>query len=171
MRPVLMNAASLPPIVAERAQDAKAVEALIEGAFGPGRLAKAAERLREGSGLLRDLSVVALDQGEVVGCARLWPIHVGERPAILLGPFAVAPAWRGRGLGAALVEAACAKAREAGHALVLLVGDAAYFGKLGFRPVDHHAVAMPGPVDTRRVLALALKDGAAGGLAGKVVAG
>lgn len=171
MRPVLMNAASLPPIIAERVEDARAVETLIEQAFGPGRLAKAAERLREGSGLLRDLSVVALDEGAVVGCARMWPIHVGSRPAILLGPFAVAPAWRAKGLGAALVEAACERARDAGHSLVMLVGDAAYFEKLGFKPVDTQAVAMPGPVDMRRVLVLALTDAAAEGLAGRVAAG
>ena len=39
----------LPPIDAERPEDFDAVEALIDAAFGPGRYAKSAERLREGN--------------------------------------------------------------------------------------------------------------------------
>jgi len=158
----------LAQITAEEPGEAPAVEALIDLAFGPGRFAKTAERLREGNHRLPDLSVVARDGGAIVGCARMWPIHIGERPAVLLGPFAVAPEWRNRRLGAALVEDACRRAREAGHALVLLVGDAPYFAKTGFVQVDPAKVAMPGPVDMRRVLVRALKPGATDGLEGLV---
>ena len=114
---------------------------------------------------------MAVDDGLVVGCARMWPIHVDETPALLLGPFAVAPDWRSKGLGAALIAACCEAAQTAGHSLVLLVGDAPYFDKLGFAPVDRHAVSLPGPVDLRRVLVRALKPGAADGLSGAVTAG
>ena len=162
---------TLPPITPEQAGDAAEVDALIEAAFGPGRLAKAAERLREGNSPVEGLSVVARENGRVVGCARMWPVSVGERPAILLGPFAVDTAWRSRGLGAALVEAACARTKAAGHGLVILVGDAPFFGRLGFQPVPTNSVSLPGPVDMRRVMALALSQGAADGLAGSVTAG
>ena len=54
---------------------------------------------------------------------------------------------------------------------MLLVGDAPYFGKLGFAPVDRGAISLPGPVDMRRVLVCALKPGAADELAGEVTAG
>lgn len=161
----------LPPLVPERPVDGPAVEALIEAAFGPGRYVKTAERLREGNHPLLDLSVVALEDGAVVGCARIWPVHVGKTPALLLGPFAVTHAWRGNGLGAGLIEEACRLAAEAGHGIMLLVGDAAYFKRVGFEPVDPAAVVMPGPVDMRRVLARALKPGATDGLAGAVKLG
>jgi predicted N-acetyltransferase YhbS len=166
-----MTETALPPITPERSDQSADVDALIEVAFGPGRYAKAAERLRESNALLRDLSVVAFDNGHAVGCARIWPIHIGATPALLLGPFAVSHAWRGKGLGRALVMAACALAKTAGHGLVLLVGDAAYFERCGFKPVTPGSIHMPGPVDMRRVLILGLKPGAEDGLAGEVTPG
>lgn len=160
----------IPPLVAERREDGPAVDALIERAFGPGRYAKAAERLREGHRPLLELSVVAWADEAPIGCARLWPVAIGEAPALLLGPFAVDGAHRGRGLGPALIRRACQGAAAAGHGLVLLVGDEAYFSATGFAAAPARRVAMPGPVDQRRVLVRALTPGAADDLAGPVTA-
>lgn len=162
----LATAQSLPPIVTERPDDAPLVEALVLRAFGPGRFAKAAERLREGRAPLLELSFVAWDGGRLVGCARQWAARVGGTPAIFFGPIAVDPAYRSQGLGAALTERACDAAASAGHALIVLVGDMPFFGPLGFAPAPK--VTMPGPVDQRRVLARALQPGAADALEGLV---
>jgi predicted N-acetyltransferase YhbS len=159
---------SPPPLAAERPEDAAAVERLVLRAFGPGRFAKAAERLREGRAPQLDLSVVAWDGAEVVGSVRLWTVRVGETPAIFLGPIAVEMDYRSHGLGAALIEWACAAAAKAGHALIVLVGDMPLFGPHGFAPAPD--VVMPGPVDQHRVLACALKPGADAALGGLVVA-
>jgi predicted N-acetyltransferase YhbS len=153
----LAPAPSLPPLALERPQDDAAVEGLVLAAFGPGRFAKAAERLREGRRPLLGLSFVAWENGRIVGCVRQWAVKVGETPAIMLGPFAVEPGYRSQGLGAALIEQACDAAADAGHAWIVLVGDAPYFGPLGF--VVAPRVRMPGPVDPRRVLVRALKPG------------
>lgn len=141
----------------EELRDAEAIAALVERAFGPGRYAKAAERLREGNTPRRELSFVAEAGGKLVGSVRLWPVSVGGQPAILLGPIAVADEHRGAGLGQQLVERACEAAKAAGCAAVLLVGDAPWFERMGFVRAPH--VAMPGPVDQRRVLVRVLKDG------------
>src|SRR5262245_16234804 len=159
-----VTATALPPLVAEQPADALAVDGLIERAFGPGRYAKAAERLREGNRPILDLSFVAKAGGEVVGCVRMWPVRIGGTPALLLGPFAVDETFRSRGLGAALILRACEAAGAAGHARVLLVGDEPYFSPLGFAIAPQ--VILPGPVDPHRVLVRALKPGAADGLQG-----
>ena len=150
----------------ERPGDATLSDGLIKRAFGPGRYAKAAERLREGSSPVRELSFIAWRGERAVGCVRLWPIAIGETPALLLGPFAVEEAERSGGVGAALITRACEAAAAAGHAIVLLIGDLAYFGPLGFARTRD--VRMPGPVDPGRVLACALTPGATDGLAGDV---
>lgn len=160
-----------PVLRSETPDQAEAVEALVDAAFGPGRHVKTAERLREGNTPDLALSMVALEGDRVVGCSRIWPIHVGERPALLLGPFAVDARLRSLGLGAALIERCCQDAQAAGHDLMLLVGDAAYFDKLGFKPVKRGDVRLPGPVDYRRVLVRELRPGAAEGLTGLVRAG
>jgi predicted N-acetyltransferase YhbS len=156
----------LPPITPETPADAAEVDALIGAAFGPGRFVKTAERLREGNHALLDLSAVVRQDGKIVGCSRLWPIHVGGQPALLLGPFAVDANCRSAGLGAAMIDWCCDRAAKAGHDLVLLVGDAAYFAKLGF--ISAQDCELPGPVNRRRVLVRPLKPGAADALAGDV---
>jgi predicted N-acetyltransferase YhbS len=158
---------TLPSIAPERPQDADAVERLVLSAFGPGRFAKAAERLREGRAPQLDLSMLAWDDREAVGCVRMWQVKVGETPAIFLGPIAVEIAYRSHGVGAALVERACSAAAADGHDVVVLVGDMPFFGPLGFAPAP--GVVMPGPVDQRRVLARALRPGAESGLKGLIV--
>ena len=56
----MSHALSIPPAVsrveAETAADAEGVEALVMAAFGPGRFAKTAERLRDRSGTLASLA-------------------------------------------------------------------------------------------------------------------
>ena len=160
-----------PDLRAERPQDGARVGVLVEQAFGPGRLAKAAERLRETNEPLLDISLVAWAGETAVGCVRMWPVHIGETEAVLLGPFAVEDAWRSRGLGAQLIAEACEAAAGAGHGLILLVGDGAYFTKLGFEPAPAGRVTLPGPVNPRRLFWRALKPGAHEGVAGAVTPG
>jgi predicted N-acetyltransferase YhbS len=152
----------------ERAEDGPLVDDLIDRAFGPGRFAKTAERLREGSHLRADLSVCAWDGPVLVGAARQWPVRIGETPAMFLGPFAVEAGWRSRGLGGALISRACGLAQAAGERLTLLVGDMAYFGALGFQRPPAGAVVLPGPVDPRRVLWRSHRPGALDGVCGLV---
>jgi predicted N-acetyltransferase YhbS len=148
----LAPAASPPTLAAERAEDAAAVERLVLAAFGPGRYAKAAERLRDhGEAPLLGCSFVAWDGPRLVGCVRQWAVSVAGAPALLLGPIAVEPAFRHHGLGGALIDHACEAAAAAGHALIVLVGDMPLFGPHGFVPAPK--LVMPGPVDQRRVLA------------------
>jgi len=155
---------STPLIRNEEPKDADAIAALVERAFGPGRYAKAAERLREGNTPQAKLSFVAQADGRIVGSVRLWPIKVGGQPVTFLGPIAVDADQRGDGLGRQLVERACEAAREAGCHVVLLVGDMAWFAQSGFQVAPK--VTMPGPVDARRVLVKELVPGAAERLEG-----
>lgn len=141
-------------IASERPEDESAVEALILAAFGPGRFAKTAERLREGSAPAA--AFVAHEAGEVVGSVRLWPIRVGETPALFLGPIAVDATRRSTGRGAELVAACMDYARVSGTGGVLLVGDRAYFERFGFAPASD--AILPGPVDRRRVLWLGVRE-------------
>ena len=141
----VLSPASL--IKVETSADAAAVEALVLAAFGPGRFAKTAERLRERAPLAAGF--VARDGAGLLGSVRLWSITVGGAPALFLGPIAVAAGNRRAGLGADLVQACLTWAAEARQG-VLLVGDAPYFGRFGFTAAPE--VRLRGPVDQRRVL-------------------
>ncbi|GGE19344.1 N-acetyltransferase GCN5 [Aureimonas endophytica] len=145
-----------------------AVTALSDEAFGPGRFVRAAERVREEVPHDRSLSFVATVGRTVAGSVRQTPILIGERPALLLGPLVVKPAFKGLGIGRTLMRMAAEAAEAAGETVILLVGDRAYYMPLGYHPVPSGAVTLPGPVDPQRVLALPLAPGALDGLSGRV---
>jgi predicted N-acetyltransferase YhbS len=153
----------------ERPDDGANREALLDLAFGDCRYEKSSERLRAGRVPAAGLSFVAAEHGRVVGTVRLWHVQAGGRAALLLGPLAVHPDWRGRGIGAALMRRALDEARRRGHAGVLLVGDAPYYGRFGFSAAETGTLAMPGPYDQHRLLALAFAPGAFAGATGMIV--
>ncbi|HRK24690.1 MAG TPA: N-acetyltransferase [Beijerinckiaceae bacterium] len=145
---------------AEQPGDAEAIERLNERAFGPGRFARTAERIREQAGPRLDLSFVARVATLLVGSVRLTPIRIGDAAGLMLGPLAVEPAFRSRGIGRLLIERALKEAQAKGLKLVLLVGDLSYYGKLGFQPVPMGRITMPGPVDPARLLLWSADDAA-----------
>jgi predicted N-acetyltransferase YhbS len=82
----------------------------------------------------------------------------------------VDPEWAGRGYARRLVAEVLDTARAAGERLVLLVGDMAYYGRLGFAPVPPGQIRLPGPVDPTRLLSAELEAGACTGFRGMVAA-
>lgn len=152
----------------ERPQDSLSVDALVDRAFGPGRYAKTAERIRERARLRYDLSICAWSGETLVGAVRQWSILVGETPAAFLGPIAVDTGERHRGLGAGLMRRAISASESAGERLILLVGDMPFFQQFGFEIVPPGCVRLPGPVDPRRLLWLPLRDQGLDGVCGSV---
>jgi predicted N-acetyltransferase YhbS len=165
--PAIMSDLSL-TILAETANDAQAIERLHDRTFGPGRYVLSAYRLREHVDHLLDLSYTARIGTLLVGSVRQLPVLIGETKALLLGPLTVEPPFRGRGVGRALLERALLDARKKGHRLVLLVGDEAYYSRVGFKTVPKGRASMPGPVDYRRLLIAELVDGAFEGVSGAI---
>ena len=164
----------------EEPRDGPEVEALYDLCFGPGREALSSYRLREGVAPAGDLCLVARDEtGTLAAAIRYWPVRIGGPddggcgartlpqgwPALLLGPVAVHPTRQGEGLGALLIRESLVLARRAWDR-AMLVGDAPYYGRFGFRKLE--GVEMPPPTNPERVLGRALRDGAWHGVQGRV---
>lgn len=160
-------------IEAERPADKAAREALLDRAMGPGRKRKSSEALRRGRLPAEGLALVARSaDGAVLGTVRLWNVTLGAggRPALLLGPLAVEPSVKSAGIGSALMRQAIAEARDLGHGAILLVGDEPFYGRFGFSAERTGELAMPGPYERHRLLALELKQGALDGACGTITA-
>jgi predicted N-acetyltransferase YhbS len=152
-------------------EDSADIRALHARAFGPGRFARTAYRLREGTAEASPFCRVCRIDGHLAAAVRFTPILIGGRGgALLLGPLAVDPAFANQGHGRGLVATALEAARSAGIALVVLVGDEPYYARLGFRPVPCGQILLPGPVDPERLLAAELVAGALAGYSGLVSA-
>jgi predicted N-acetyltransferase YhbS len=151
--------------------DLSAVSQLHALVFGPGRFARTAYRIREGS-----LPVSRFCRGRflnagLIAALRLTPVTIGASgPHLLLGPLAVSGEFAGQGHGRALVAEALAEAKSAGIGVVALVGDLSYYGHFGFARVTPGQIAFPGPVNPARILALELSTGTLASATGLVAA-
>ena len=154
----------------EQLADVAAREALLDEAFGDGRLRKSSQRLRDGRLPAEGLAFVATEAGRLVGTARLWDVACGNKPALLLGPVAVACDRQGEGIGTALIAHAIGVARRRGHAAIVLVGDAPYYGRFGFTAEKTGGLVMPGPFERHRLLGLELVPGSLDGACGRIAA-
>jgi predicted N-acetyltransferase YhbS len=149
----------------ETKEDWWEVEELFNHCFAPGREALSSYRLRDDIPPVSELCLVARDALNIVaGAIRFWPVMVGGKEALLLGPIAVHPIHQGEGLGRVLIESALDRAQ--GWDRVMLVGDAPYYSKFGFRKLTD--VTMPPPTNPERILGRALTDGAWDTVTGQV---
>lgn len=152
--------------------DIPLISALHDRAFGPGRFARTAYRVREQMGPGREISdfcrlVAAGDQ--IIAAIRMSEITIGGKlGAALLGPIVVAPEYAGQGYGRMLIKEAMDAARAGGIRLVVLVGDESYYSRLGFKPVPVGTITLPGPVNPVRILAAEIESGALADYSGQV---
>lgn len=153
----------------ETEADAPILSQLAAEAFGPGRFARSAYRVREGVAPVASLCLTGWLDHALIGGIHFTAIRIGNTEnACLLGPVVVAPAVKGNGYGKALVKEGVARAQADGFGLVLLVGDMPYYGRFGFQPVPPGQITLPGPVDPARLLALELIPGTLKEACGKV---
>lgn len=166
-----------------RQEDRDAVERLHARAFGPGRYARTAFRIREQAGRAEGLAYVARVGSLLVAAVHLTPIRIGNDPAsglpatkrlearhqaFMLGPLTVDPPFEGKGIGRALLERCAHAARAVGCTLIFLVGDEPYYSRSGYRRVPPGKISLPGPVDPMRVLVLELEPGALKDVSGEI---
>ncbi|MGE0564886.1 MAG: GNAT family N-acetyltransferase [Pseudolabrys sp.] len=154
-------------IRAERPVDESAREALLDVAYGDIRHTKPSARLRKGRLPAEGLALVAIERGKMLGTVRLWNVSAGGRDALLLGPLAVHPEARNRGIGSALMQRALSEAAQRGHGAVILVGDESYYGRFGFSATKTGALRLTAACDPARLLAHELVPGAFDGAAGR----
>ena len=114
--------------------DSGAIESLYPEAFPDENLLPLVRDLLEDAAVTTSL-VGAIDS-RIVGHAIFTKCRVGGSNvnAALLGPLAVAPAWQRRGFGSAIVRAGLRRLEEMDVSLVYVLGDPAYYERLGFRP-------------------------------------
>jgi putative acetyltransferase len=123
----------------EHPDDVPAVTEVVREAFGQDgdRVARLVDALRA-STAWRDLSFVALLDGEVVGHVLLTGAWV-DAPAslvdvLVLSPLAVHPCAQGAGIGSALVRHALAATADRAEPAVFLEGHPGYYPRFGFAP-------------------------------------
>lgn len=134
---------------------AKEVESLLDAAFGTDRHGRTAYRVREGMGIIPELSFAAVEDGALVGSIQCWPVALAgddgrHIPMVMVGPVAVSPARQNIGIGRALMWKAI---EMAANEALMLIGDPEYYAQFGFDAQATGQWRLPGPFEQRRLLA------------------
>jgi putative acetyltransferase len=119
----------------ESADDAIAIKALLEEAFGGGAEAALVERLRATGEMV--LALVAIASPDVVvGFIAFERLQIemadGSRTGIALAPLAVGKAHQRCGIGSALVREGIARLAACHEEIVFVLGDSAFYERFGF---------------------------------------
>ncbi|MBS3847476.1 N-acetyltransferase [Devosia sp. J2-20] len=170
--PASPNAVRVPTVrAATRAGDSDFIDELQAIAFGPGRFARTAFRIRERFPIDMSLSLIAEVDGTPCGSVWMTPISIGGINGYMLGPLATHPDFRKLGAGKLLAREVTARTLARGEgSFVMLVGDRDYYCPLGWEPTTLGNIEFPGPVDPERVLLFAADKSLAQTLAGPIEA-
>jgi len=99
--------------------------------------------LRADVGWIPELSLVAVEDGAVVGHVVCTRAHVDNRPALGLGPVSVLPDRQKAGVGSALMHAVLGAADALNERLVGLLGEPAHYRRFGFVQAESVGVSAP----------------------------
>ncbi|MDL4774561.1 MULTISPECIES: GNAT family N-acetyltransferase [Thermomonosporaceae] len=140
----------------ESGGDVAAIRDVNLAAFPTAEEADLVEALRaDPAAWLPGLSWVAqAPDGTIAGFALLTRCHVGDVPALALGPCAVRPGHQRQGAGSAAIRAALRAARERDENLVVVLGHAEYYPRFGFTPASGHGIRPPFEVPDENMMAL-----------------
>ncbi|MGZ9584488.1 GNAT family N-acetyltransferase [Paenibacillus marinisediminis] len=104
------------------------------------------DRIRQSLYYVPMLSIIAEDDGEIVGHLMLSEAEVTEgdqhHKVIALAPIAVMPDRQREGIGKLLIEVGLKRCKELGYSLVLLIGHPTYYPKFGFVPARAHGLEL-----------------------------
>jgi putative acetyltransferase len=156
----------------ETAEDYAAIHEVNALAFGREEEARLIEALRRLPDFVPELSLVAIEAGQIVGHILFSPMVIetkdGAVPALALAVLAVRPEFQNQGIGSELVFGGLERCRALGHRIVVVVGHPAYYPRFGFSPARARGLEAPFPVPDEAFMVLELAPGALGGVAGMV---
>jgi putative acetyltransferase len=135
--------------------------------------ARLVERVRKSAEFIPELSMVAVQDGKIVGHILLNPIEIktakGNVPALSLASMAVLPEFQRQGIGSLSVQKGLKECRRLGHKIVVVVGHPEYYPCFGFIPAREKGLEVLFSVPEEAFMACELVSGAREGVKGRIV--
>ena len=114
------------------------------------------------------ISLVAEENGEVIGHILFSPVILGDLKIMGLAPMAVLPDRQNKGVGTKLVNAGLQNCEKAGYEAVVVLGHACYYSRFSFVPSVNFGIKSEYDVPPEVFMVKELRQGALKGAAGTV---
>jgi len=114
------------------------------------------------------ISLVAEENGEVIGHILFSPVILGDLRIMGLAPMAVLPDRQNKGVGTKLVKSGLQDCEKAGYEAVVVLGHAGYYPRFGFVPSVNFGIKSEYDVPPEVFMVKELREGALKGAAGTV---
>jgi len=157
----------------ENEKDQESVYEVVKSAFATLEISNHDEqdlvtRLRKSASFVPELSLVAEEDGEIVGYILFTEMKAGNTILLALAPLAVRPDRQNQKIGSRLVEAGHKIARERGYKGCIVVGHADYYPKLGYQPASKYGITAPFEVPDDNFMAIEFLTGSLNDVSGTI---
>lgn len=127
--------------------DIDTIEEITIAAFGRKDEANLINNLRDNKNFIEDLSLVANDDGEIVGHILFFPVVIKEgskkHSILALAPMSVLPKFQNKGIGTKLIEEGFKIAKKLGYTSIVVLGHEKYYPKFGFELAKNFNILPP----------------------------
>lgn len=149
----------------ETAQDHASVYEVVKAAFAAAEESGGTEqdlvvKLRSSAAFVPELSLVAEEEGKIIGHILFTKAEVNGQTVLALAPLSVLPAYQRRGVGLALMAEGHRAAKELGFGFSVVLGHAGYYPKAGYRPAGRFGIKAPFDVPEENFMAIQLDPAA-----------
>lgn len=164
-------------ILRETLDDYSVVESVIEKAFKDAEHTDHSEqflvqRLRKSEEFIKELSLVAVNEKEIVGYAMFTKMIIKndnkEVESLALAPVAVLPEYQFKGIGSKLIERGLDIAKDLGFQSVIVLGHDKYYPRFGFEKASNYKIKAPFEVPDSAFMALELEKNSLESVSGVV---
>jgi len=157
----------------EQTKDYPAIHKINELAFGGRAEAELIKALRRSNSFIPELSLAAVQKGEVIGHILFSPIIIKSKerviPALALAPMAVHPKFQNKGVGSKLTRRGLKDCLRLGHKIIVVIGHPGYYPRFGFLPARDKGLEVAFPVPDEAFMVLELVPGALDVTHGEVI--
>ncbi|MBP5974077.1 N-acetyltransferase [Brasilonema sp. CT11] len=147
------------------------IRQVITDAFARTQEASLVDKIRNSANFIPELSLVALENGDVLGhilFSRIFIEASEQIPALALAPLAVTPQRQRQGIGSQLVQVGLSKCRESDYSVVVVVGDPRYYRRFDFQKASQLGLHSSLPIPDEAFMVLELKPSALMNINGNV---
>lgn len=148
----------------ESVNDYNEVYKLIKDAFATAEHADGNEQdlvaaLRKNKeAFIPELSLVAENEGKIIGHILFTKMNVGEDIVLALAPLSVKPEYQRKGIGRALILQGHRIAKNLGYTYSVVLGSETYYPKFGYLPAEDFNINIPEGIPAQNYMAIKLSD-------------